>query len=313
MATKTEEEKMLAGLPYDAHTPEMRAHRLKVKKILHRLNVTEAYTEHFQDIVNELCPNSAKDLYLEPPFYCDYGTHIHAGEKVFVNFGAVILDGGTVTIGAHTLIAPGVHIYTAEHPLDIADRRQWENCRPVKIGEECWIGGHATICPGVTIGDRTVIGAGAVVVRDIPADSLAVGNPARVVRRLNRPKDKGKMERATTVTVYGIKHCDTMKKAFAWLDAHGVSYEFHDYKKAGIAKTKLAAWCRAAGWEKVLNRAGLSFRKLPEAEKRNLTQAKAVALMLANPSMIKRPVLEADGALEIGFSPEAYAARFGGR
>ena len=310
---KTEEEKMLAGEPYDAHTPEMRAHRLKVKKILHRLNVTEAYTEHFQSVVNELCPNSAQDLYLEPPFYCDYGTHIHAAEKVFVNFGAVILDGGTVTIGAHTLIAPGVHIYTAEHPVEIADRRKWENCRPVKIGKECWIGGHATICPGVTIGDRSVIGAGAVVVKDIPADSLAVGNPARVVRRLNLPKGKAKKERTGTVAVYGIKNCDTMKKAFAWLDAHAVSYEFHDYRKAGIAKTKLIAWCRTAGWEKVLNRAGLSFRKLPAADKRNLTQAKAVALMLANPTLIKRPVLEDGADLTIGFSPEAYAARFDGR
>lgn len=186
---KTEEEKMLAGEPYDAHCKEMLDIRMRTKKILHRLNVTEAYSDHQQSIINEICPNSARDLYIEPPFHCDYGRYIYAEERVFINFGAVILDGGTVKIGAGTLIAPGVHIYTAQHPLEVADRRVWENCRPVVIGKECWIGGHVTICPGVTIGDRTVIGAGAVVTHDIPADSLAVGNPARVVRQLNLPKE----------------------------------------------------------------------------------------------------------------------------
>ena len=182
---KTEHQKMLAGKPYDAHGPELIGVRNKVKRILHRLNITEYHGENMRAIINELCPNSAKDLYLEPPFYCDYGVHIHAAEHVFVNFGCVFLDGGTITIGAHTLLAPGVHIYTAEHPVGVAERKQWENCRPVRIGEWCWIGGHATICPGVTIGDRSVIGAGAVVVRDIPPDALAAGNPARVIRRLN--------------------------------------------------------------------------------------------------------------------------------
>ena len=185
---KTQEERMLAGEPYDAHCEEMLSIRLATKKILHRLNVTEYCSDNSQHIINELCPNSAKDLYLEPPFYCDYGRYIYAGEKVFINFGAVILDGGKVTIGAHTLIAPGVHIYTAQHPLEIEERMKWENCKPVVIGEQCWIGGHVTICPGVTIGDRCVIGAGAVVVKDIPADSLAVGNPARVIRKLNQSK-----------------------------------------------------------------------------------------------------------------------------
>ncbi|MDE1939482.1 MAG: sugar O-acetyltransferase [Alphaproteobacteria bacterium] len=186
---KSEEEKMLAGEPYDAHGVEMIAIRRKVKRILHRFNISEYHGENFQSIINELCPNSAKDLYLEPPFYCDYGIHIHAGEKVFINFGCVILDGGKVTIGANTRIAPGVHIYTAQHPLEAAERLVWEDCRPVVIGENCWIGGHVTICPGVTIGDRCVIGAGAVVVKDIPPDTLAVGNPATVIRKLNQGKD----------------------------------------------------------------------------------------------------------------------------
>ena len=114
-----------------------------------------------------------------------------------------------------------------------------------------------------------------------------------------------------TITVYGIKNCDTMKKAFAWLDGHGITYDFHDYKKLGVTRAQLTAWCRAAGWEKVLKRAGPTFRKLPDADKENLTQAKAIALMLGNPSMIKRPILEKSAALEIGFKPERYAALFG--
>ncbi|MEW5729359.1 MAG: arsenate reductase [Pseudomonadota bacterium] len=111
-----------------------------------------------------------------------------------------------------------------------------------------------------------------------------------------------------TTTIHGIKACDTMKKAFAWLDAAGVAYDFHDFKKAGVTREALERWCDAAGWEKVLNRAGTTFRKLPEAARADLDRAKAVALMLEQPSMIKRPVLETGGRVEIGFSPERYAA-----
>jgi Spx/MgsR family transcriptional regulator len=114
-----------------------------------------------------------------------------------------------------------------------------------------------------------------------------------------------------SVTIYGIRNCDTMKKAFDWLDQHGVAYQFHDYKKAGVTKTELARWCRALGWETVLNRAGTTFRKLPDGDRQNLTQDTAIALMIGNPSMIKRPVIETDGALEVGFKPERYAALFG--
>ena len=113
-----------------------------------------------------------------------------------------------------------------------------------------------------------------------------------------------------TVTIYGIKNCDTMKKAFTWLDGRGVGYEFHDYKKAGVTTAQLTKWCRAAGWQAVLNRAGTTFRKLADADKEALTQDKAIALMLAQPSMIKRPILETGGKLEIGFTPERYAALF---
>jgi arsenate reductase len=108
------------------------------------------------------------------------------------------------------------------------------------------------------------------------------------------------------ITLYGIKNCDTMKKARAWLDGHGFAYTFHDYKAAGIEKTRLEAWIAQLGWEALLNRAGTTFRKLPDAEKEGLTEKKAIALMLAQPSMIKRPVLEKAGKITAGFRPEQY-------
>jgi len=115
-----------------------------------------------------------------------------------------------------------------------------------------------------------------------------------------------------SVTIYGIKNCDTMKKARAWLDEHGVDYAFHDYKAAGIDRTQLERWAKKVGWETLLNRAGTTFKKLPDREKDNITPAKAIALMLKQPSMIKRPVLEAGrGKLLIGFKPEQYAATLG--
>ena len=112
-------------------------------------------------------------------------------------------------------------------------------------------------------------------------------------------------------TIYGIKNCDTMKKARTWLDEHDAAYDFHDYKASGIDRAHLEAWIDKAGWETVLNRAGTTFRKLPDAERENLTREKAIALMLAQPSMIKRPVLESGPALQVGFKPELYAAFFG--
>jgi Spx/MgsR family transcriptional regulator len=110
------------------------------------------------------------------------------------------------------------------------------------------------------------------------------------------------------VTIYGIPNCDTMKKARAWLDGHGVACAFHDYKKAGIDHARLAAWCKKVGWETLLNRAGTTFRKLPDADKQGLDENKAIALMLAQPSLIKRPVLDLGrGKLLVGFKPEVYA------
>ena len=113
------------------------------------------------------------------------------------------------------------------------------------------------------------------------------------------------------VTIYGIKNCDTMKKARAWLDVRKVAYEFHDYKTSGIERAMLEAWAREVGWEILLNRAGTTFRALPEADRQDLDQAKAVALMLAQPAMIKRQVLEAEGVLLVGFKPAEYEAALG--
>lgn len=115
---------------------------------------------------------------------------------------------------------------------------------------------------------------------------------------------------AAKVTIYGIKNCDTMKKARAWLDAHGVAYAFHDYKAAGIDRARLEGWVRELGWETLLNRAGTTFRKLPEAQKEGLDAAKAVALMLDQPAMIKRPVLDPGDGLLVGFKPDRYAKAF---
>ncbi len=114
------------------------------------------------------------------------------------------------------------------------------------------------------------------------------------------------------VTIYGIKNCDTMKKARTWLEAHGVAYAFHDYKAEGIGQTALEGWAGQVGWETLLNRAGTTFRGLPDADKQNLDQGKAIALMLAQPSMIKRPVLDLGGRLLVGFKPDQYAAAFPG-
>jgi arsenate reductase len=114
------------------------------------------------------------------------------------------------------------------------------------------------------------------------------------------------MAKGKTVTIYGIKNCETMKKARAWLDDHGVAYAFHDYKTEGVERTQLEGWARSVGWETLLNRAGTTFRKLPEKDKDGLTEKKAIALMLGQPSMIKRPVLDVGGKLLVGFKSETY-------
>jgi arsenate reductase (glutaredoxin) len=119
------------------------------------------------------------------------------------------------------------------------------------------------------------------------------------------------MAKTAAVTIYGIKNCDTMKKARSWLDGRGVAYGFHDYKASGIAPTALQGWAKEVGWETLLNRAGTTFRKLPDADREGIDEKKAIALMVAQPSMIKRPVLDIGGKLLVGFKPDRYEAAFG--
>lgn len=178
---------MLAGELYDALDKEVSDERMTTRLLLKRLNDTaENETELRAEILKQLLPNAAANLWIQPPFYCDYGYNMKIGEKVFFNFNCVVLDVTYVTIGARTLFGPNVQIYTATHPIDYKERATGlEYSKPIVIGEDVWVGGSAVICPGVTIGDRTVIGAGSVVTKDIPSDVFAAGNPCRVVRKLN--------------------------------------------------------------------------------------------------------------------------------
>ena len=181
----SEEEKMLAGALYAAFDPALLAARTRAKQLLHRLNVTEyLLTDAARQILAELLPHAGENLWVEPPFHCDYGHNIYCGNNVYFNVNCVVLDAARVTIGSNVLFGPGVQLYAATHPLDAVVRRTLELARPITIGNDCWLGGGAIVCPGVRIGEGCVIGAGAVVTKDILPYSLAVGNPARVVRRL---------------------------------------------------------------------------------------------------------------------------------
>jgi maltose O-acetyltransferase len=182
---KTEKEKMLTGELYDPMEPQLCRERDRCRDLCLLLNATrEDQKEERQRLLAELI-GKATDACVQPPFFCDYGTNITLGTKVFFNFNCVVLDCAKVTIGNNVLFAPAVQIYTATHPLSAAERRKGlESARPITIGSDVWVGGGAIICPGVTIGDRSVIGAGTVVTADIPSDVIAAGNPARVIRDL---------------------------------------------------------------------------------------------------------------------------------
>ena len=184
---KTEKQKMLAGELYNALDKEISDERMNTRLLLKRLNETaENESELRAKILKQLLPNSSEDLWIQPPFYCDYGYNMKIGEKVFFNFNCVVLDVTYVTIGSRTLFGPNVQIYTATHPIDFRERATGlEYAKPITIGEDVWVGGSAVICPGISIGDRTVIGAGSVVTKDIPSDVFAAGNPCRVIRQLN--------------------------------------------------------------------------------------------------------------------------------
>jgi len=181
----SEREKMLAGELYDPLDPELVAGRVRARDLCQSLNATRESDEDLRRrILIDLFGAGGGDVWMQPPFYCDYGTNIYLGQRVFFNFNCVVLDVCAVRIGDFTLFGPAVQIYTATHPLEAELRRTREFARPVTIGSDVWVGGAAVICPGVTIGSRTVIGAGSVVTRDIPDDVFAAGNPCRVIRQL---------------------------------------------------------------------------------------------------------------------------------
>jgi maltose O-acetyltransferase len=181
----TERDKMLAGELYNPLDGELVLARNRARDLLQDLNATrEAQTDERRRILQALLGAGGDDVWMQPPFFCDYGSHIFLGKKCYFNFNCVVLDVCRVTIGSYTLFGPAVQIYTAMHPLNAELRRKQEFAKPVAIGSDVWVGGGAIICPGVTIGSSCVIGAGSVVTRDIPDGVLAVGNPCRVVREL---------------------------------------------------------------------------------------------------------------------------------
>ena len=182
---KTERQKMLAGELYDPLDSELVAARERARMLCYAFNITRASDQdERRRILIELFGAGGDTAWMEPPFFCDYGSNIELGERVFFNFNCVVLDVCAVRIGSFCLFGPAVQIYTATHPLDARQRRHVEFGKPVEIGSDVWVGGAAIILPGVRIGSRTVVGAGSVVTRDVPDGVFAAGNPCRVIREL---------------------------------------------------------------------------------------------------------------------------------
>jgi maltose O-acetyltransferase len=182
----TEREKMVAGEMYDPLDPELVAARARVRDLCRELNATrEAQDSERRRILVDLFGKGGDTVWMQPPFYCDYGTNIELGERVFFNFNCVVLDVCPVRIGDFTLFGPAVQIYTPLHPFDAQQRRREEYGKAIEIGSDVWVGGGAIILAGVTIGSRAVIGAGSVVTRDIPGGVFAAGNPCKVIRAIS--------------------------------------------------------------------------------------------------------------------------------
>jgi maltose O-acetyltransferase len=185
--THSEKDKMLAGELYRSTDRELQTAMARAQQHLRQLNSTaNEDAERRLSILQVLLGHVGDGTQIKSPFSCDYGAHIRIGRNGFVNYGCVFLDCNIVTIGDDAQIGPGVHIYTALHPLEPEARRSGlELAKPVTIGNNVWLGGKCVVCPGVKIGDNSVIGAGSVVVKDVPENCVAVGNPCRVIRRLS--------------------------------------------------------------------------------------------------------------------------------
>jgi maltose O-acetyltransferase len=183
---RIQRERMLAGDLYIADDPELAAASLRAAELTRAFNDSSP-AEHAERrrILKELLGSLGDGTEIRPPFYCDYGSHTHVGARTFVNFGLVALDVAEIRIGDDVQVGPNVQLLTATHPLEPEPRREkWESAKPIAIEDNVWLGGGVIVCPGVTIGVNTVVGAGAVVTRDLPAGVLAAGIPARVVREL---------------------------------------------------------------------------------------------------------------------------------
>ena len=181
----SEKEKMLAGELYDPFDSELIQARERARDLFQTLNLSrESEQASRRRILIDLFGKGGESVWMQPPFFCDYGSNIQLGERVYFNFNCVVLDVCLVKIGDYTLFGPAVQIYTAAHPLNAELRRKQEFGKPIEIGSNVWVGGGAIICPGVKIGSKTVIGAGSVVTKDIPDGVVAAGNPCRVMREI---------------------------------------------------------------------------------------------------------------------------------
>lgn len=188
----TEREKMLRGEWFDPQDAELTAARDRAARLMLRLNTSlPERGGAYEALLRDLSPGI--EGFIRAPFYCDYGFNIRIGADSFVNFDCVFLDLAPITIGRRTLIGPKVQLLTAHHPTDAAGRATGREAgRKITIGDGCWLGGGAIVCPGVEIGDRAIVGAGAVVTRDVPADTVVAGNPARILRRLSPDPESGR-------------------------------------------------------------------------------------------------------------------------
>ncbi len=187
--TRTEKEKMLAGEMYNAFTPQLLSERSACKEIVHDYNATRPSEEQKRgELMRKLFGRFGANSVIEPPFRCDYGYNIYWGENSFANYNLVILDTCPIYVGNYVLIGPDVKLYGATHPTDPQERLDGlEYGKSIRIGNNVWLGGGVIVVAGATIGDNSVIGAGSVVVKDIPANVVAVGNPCRVVKQLEAP------------------------------------------------------------------------------------------------------------------------------
>ncbi|PZG00523.1 sugar O-acetyltransferase [Micromonospora deserti] len=181
-------DRMLAGEPYIADEPEIIADLDRAARLMERFNTSpSADPQGRLAALRDLLGEVGEDTWIRPPFHCDYGWQIRIGPRCFVNYNAIFLDVAPITIGADVQIGPNVQLLTPTHPVEPEPRRaKWEAARPITISDNVWLGGGAVVLAGVTVGENTVVGAGAVVTRDLPANVVAVGNPARPVRNLNQ-------------------------------------------------------------------------------------------------------------------------------